>query len=62
MNPLSTLHVVECFPNLMLKLLTLSISYNDDEKSNATGDSNFTHQLNCVVLGKTVLSHPDVLK
>ena len=24
---------------------------NDNEKNNATGDSNFTHQLNCVVLG-----------
>lgn len=60
MNPDCTKDVAECFSSLLLGLLTMSIqikNQNDPE----TELEIVQHSLNCVILGKLIQIHPDVL-
>ena len=60
MNPECSKDVSECFPQLLLILLTISIN-KDDEDAYEAVDADLVHKLNCTVIGKLILVHPDVL-
>ncbi|XP_011501204.1 PREDICTED: midasin-like [Ceratosolen solmsi marchali] len=61
MNPEYAKDVSECFPQLLLILLSMSIN-TDQKLDNCTADIELVHRLNCVIIGKLILLHPDVLR
>ncbi|KAJ8669608.1 hypothetical protein QAD02_000867 [Eretmocerus hayati] len=52
--------VSECFPQLLLILLSKAIDKGPLSNSNET-DANSVHRLNCTIIGQLILLHPDVL-
>ncbi|XP_014214403.1 midasin [Copidosoma floridanum] len=59
MNPVNAKDVAECFPQLLLILLTMSI--NKDKKGTFSASDDKVHKINCCVIGQLILIHPDVL-
>ncbi|XP_023315085.1 LOW QUALITY PROTEIN: midasin-like [Trichogramma pretiosum] len=57
MNPEYSKDVAECFSQSLLSLLTMSTTR--DQSHNYDGDP--LHRINCVIIGKLILIHPDVL-
>jgi hypothetical protein len=61
MNPEYARDVAECFPQFLLILLSMSIN-KDGNFVHCKSDADLVHRLNCVIIGKLILSHPDVLR
>lgn len=61
MNPEFAKDISECFPQLLLVLLTMSINKEKKESTSDTVNADLVHRVNCVVIGKLILIHPDVL-
>ena len=60
-SPQFTVHVAECFPDILLILLTLAIPLNRESLCDLK-KSDILHRINCCILGKLVHEHPDVLR
>ncbi|XP_046422100.1 midasin [Neodiprion fabricii] len=60
MNPGNSQNVAECFPDILLLLISMAITSESCQLSRSK-DCYDTHRLNCVVLGKLVHKHPDIL-
>ncbi|XP_023288825.1 midasin [Orussus abietinus] len=60
MDPRCAIDVALCFPQLLLTLLTLAIN-GEGSKNETVASSDLAHRLNCVILGKIISVHPDVL-
>lgn len=61
LNPDYTLDICECFSQIFLEILYETIPLKSDSVKNSV-KSYHQHVLNCILLGKLILIHPDVLK
>ncbi|KYN05743.1 Midasin [Cyphomyrmex costatus] len=60
MQPECTKDVVECFPELLLALISIAIPIKNIQSS-ASRDKDIIHKLNCVILGKLLDVNQDLL-
>ncbi|KYM78871.1 Midasin [Atta colombica] len=60
MQPECTKDVIDCFPELLLGLISVAIPI-EDIQSSALIDKNIIHRLNCVILGKLLDVNQDLL-
>jgi len=60
MQPECTKDVIDCFPELLLGIISVAIPI-EDIQSSALIDKNIIHRLNCVILGKLLDVNQDLL-